>query len=194
MKTTQLVSLGLVAAATAACGGGGTAALATKQTAPKAPAGNVAPASSSSTPGRCATGSLSVHLGAAGGAAGSTYEPLVFTNKGSVSCTLDGYPGVSFVAPSTGSQVGAAASRNTQHAAALVTLAPGATASAMLQIAQEANYPAATCKPTDVSGLRVYPPGSTTALYVAFKSPQQACSTNVNQLSVQAVVSGSSGM
>src|SRR5690348_12626172 len=106
MKTAQLVSLGLVAAATAACGGG-TAQLATKQAAPKAPAGNVAAAGSTSTPGRCTTGNLSVHLGGAGGAAGSSYEPIVLTNKGSAACTLDGYPGVAFVAPSSGKQVGA---------------------------------------------------------------------------------------
>ena len=193
MKTGQLVSLGLVAAASAACGGG-TAQLATKQPAPKAPAGNVVNAGAKSTPERCATGNLSVHLGAAGGAAGSTYEPLVFTNTGSATCTLDGYPGVAFVAPQSGKQVGAAASRNPQRAASLVTLAPGASASAMLQIANYANYPASSCSPTSVSGLRIYPPGSTTAKYVAFAQIQQACSTKVNQLTVQAVVAGASGM
>src|SRR3954469_678188 len=180
MKTGQLVALGLVAAATAACGGGA-AQLATKQAAPKAPTGNVATAGSPSAPGRCITGNLSVHLGAAGGAAGSTYEPLVFTNKGSATCTLNGYPGVSFVAPSSGKQVGAPASRNPQHPAALVTLAPGATASALLQIANGANYPASTCQPTDVSGLRVYPPGAPTALYFAFnqrRKPARATSTS----------------
>src|SRR3954453_17548441 len=186
MKTGQLVSLALVAAATAACGGG-TAQLATKQAAPKVPTGNVAAAGSTSTPGRCTTGNLSVHLGPAGGAAGSTYEPLVFTNKGSATCTLNGYPGVSFVAPSSGKQVGAPASRNPQHPAALVTLAPGATASALLQIANEANYPATTCKPTTVSGLRVSPPGATTALYVAFNSAQKACSSKGYNLSVKVI-------
>jgi len=193
MKSAQLVSLGLVAAAAAACGGG-TAQLATKQAAPKAPAGNVAAAGSTSpTPGRCTTGNLSVHLGAAGGAAGSTYEPLVFTNKGSATCTLDGYPGVAFVAPQTGKQVGAAASRNAQHTAISVSLAPGASASAMLQVANHANYPASSCQATSVSGLRVYPPGATTAAYVAFTHAQQACSTSVHQLSVEAVVAGPSG-
>src|SRR3954453_7080072 len=186
MKTGQLVSLGLVAAATVACGGGA-AQLATKQAAPKAPTGNVAATGTPSTPGRCTTGNLSVHLGAAGGAAGSTYEPLVFTNKGSATCTLDGYPGVAFVAPSTGKQVGAAASRNPQYAASLVTLAAGASASAMLQIANHANYPASTCKPTTVSGLRVYPPGATTALYVAFNSAQKACSSKGYNLSVKVI-------
>ena len=196
MKTAQLVSLGLVAAAAAACGGG-TAAVATKQAAPQAPAGqqhaktNQVAATGS---GRCATRDLTVHLGAAGGAAGSTYEPLVFTNKGSATCTLDGYPGVSFVAPQTGKQVGAAASRNPQHAATSVSLAAGASASAMVQVVNHANYDPASCKATTVSGLRVYPPGSTTAAYVPFTHTQQACSTSVNQLSVQAVVAGTSGM
>src|SRR3954453_7177819 len=180
MKSTRLVSLGLVAVA-AACGGG-TTQLATKQAAPKAPAGTVAAAGSASTPGRCTTGNLSVRLGAAGGAAGSVYESLLFTNKGSATCTLDGNPGVSFVAPTTGKQVGAAASRNSQHASRLVTLAPGATASAVIQVANEANFPASTCRPATVSGLRVYPPGATTAKYVAFKTQQKACSTNVNQM------------
>src|SRR4051812_49456142 len=106
MKTGQLVSLGLVAAATAACGGG-TAQLATKQAAPKALTGNVAAAGSPSAPGRCTTGNLSVHLGAAGGAAGGIYEPLGFSNKGSAACTPDGYPRVSFVPPSSGKQIGA---------------------------------------------------------------------------------------
>jgi len=186
MKSTQLVSLGLVAVAAAACGGG-TAKLATTQSVPKAPAGNVAAAGTTSTPGRCTTGNLSVRLGTAGGAAGSTYEPLVFTNKGSATCTLNGYPGVAFVAPNSGKQVGAAASRNPQHAATKVTLAPGKSASAMLQVANEGNYPASACKPTTVSGLRVYPPGATTAKYVTFKAAQKACSTSVNQLSVEAV-------
>ena len=191
MKARQLASLVLVAAAAAGCGGG-TAQLATKQAAPKAPAGNVAAGGTTSTvgtstPGRCTTGNLSVRLGAAGGAAGSTYEPLVFTNKGSATCTLDGYPGVAFVAPQSGKQVGAAASRNPQHPATSVSLAGGASASAMLQIANHANYPASTCNATSVSGLRVYPPGSTTAIYVPFAHTQQACSTSVHQLSVEAV-------
>ena|SRR5947209_3975210 len=186
MRPTHLVLLGLVALAAAACGGG-TAKLGTTQSAPKAPSGNVAAAGTASTPGRCTTGNLSLRLGSAGGAAGSIYEPLVFTNRGNATCTLSGYPGVAFVAPNSGKQVGAAASRNPQHAAKTITLAPGKAASATLQVANEANYPAATCTPTTVSGLRVYPPGATTAKYVAFTHPQKACSTSVHQLTVQAV-------
>lgn len=150
------------------------------------------PPSSGST--TCETNALSLRLGQAGGAAGSTYQPIVFTNTGSSPCTLYGYPGVAFVAPDKGTQVGAAATRNTQHAPETITLGAGASAAAMLQMAETGNYDPATCKPTDVSGLRVYPPGNKTAAYVAFPSTQKACSTDVNQLQVQAVVAGTNGM
>src|SRR5436309_2778301 len=127
-------------------------------------------ASGSSAPPTCGTSDLSVRMGASGGAAGSEYAPVVFTNTSAVACTLAGYPGVSYAAPNDGAQVGAAASRNALHAAMTVTLAPGATASALVQMANHANYPAATCKTATVGGLRVYPPGSRTAGYVAFGS------------------------
>jgi hypothetical protein len=199
-KTTRLVSLGLVAVVAGACGGGSTA-LTTGQ-APQQSASGQQPtgatttpaATSTPAPARCATSDLSVRLGSAGGAAGSVYEPIVFTNNGAGTCSLSGYPGVSFLATKSGPQVGAPASRNQQHPATSVSLAPGATASAMLQVAEEANYPDATCKPTTVTGLRVYPPGQTQAAYVAFAQPQKACSTQVDQLTVEAVVAGTSGM
>lgn len=194
-KSTQLVSLGLVAVAASACGGS-SAALTTKQAPQQAASGQQAGASSpaSTAPSGCGTRDLSLHLGQAGGAAGSVYEPIIFTNKGANTCTLTGYPGVSFLASASGPQVGAAATRNTQHAATTVSLAPGATASAMLQVANEGNYPAATCKPTTVTGLRVYPPGQTQPAYIGFTQPKKACSTTVHQLTVEAVVAGTSGM
>src|SRR5579875_643107 len=43
-------------------------------------------------PQSCATRSLSAKLGNGQGAAGSTYVDIVFTNIGSASCTLYGYP------------------------------------------------------------------------------------------------------
>jgi hypothetical protein len=199
MNTKQLTGLAALAAVATACSGGSGHSGSTNA---GGPAQVVASSTSSAStnpasngPTGCETSSLSVKLGEAGGAAGSIYQPIVFTNTGSATCTLNGYPGVSFVAPGNGQQVGAAASRNPQHAPALVTLAPGASASATLQTGETGNYDQATCKPVDVSGLRVYPPGNTAAMYVAFPSKQQACSAgNVNQLSVEAVVAGATGM
>jgi Protein of unknown function (DUF4232) len=141
----------------------------------------------------CLTSGLSLHLGAGQGTAGSIYEPIVFTNTSGRSCTLYGYPGVSFVAPGTGHQVGAAASRNPEHAPATVTLAPGASASALLQVVDDRNFPPSSCHLVAVSGLRVYPPGNTAAAYLPFKAPSTACSTQVQQLTVQATVTGSTG-
>ena len=180
----------LVAPVVAGCSGGGShpATLA-----PVNDSGASTPAASTSAPSACSTSDLSVHLGAQGGAAGSVYAPIVFTNTSGSACTLSGYPGVSYAASENGKQVGAAATRNALHAAATVTLAAGASAAALLQMANHANYPAATCSATDVAGLRVYPPGSKTAAFVAFRSAQMACSSDVNQLTVAAVVAGTSG-
>ena len=154
--------------------------------------GTQASSSASTTTSRCKTSSLEVWLGIGpgGAAAGSTYMPIEFTNAGSASCTLAGYPGVS--AWST-SQLGSPAGRNSQVASKTITLASGATAHAVLQITDVGNYPPATCAPATATTLRVYPPGSKTAAFVALSSSQMACSTDVDQLAVAAVVAGTSG-
>ena len=135
----------------------------------------------------CLTKDLSFSIGTSDGAAGSVYEPIRMTNRGAATCTLYGYPGVSFVTGGSGSQVGAAASRNAQHAAATVTLAPGATAESIVQIVNHSNYSPSQCKVADVSGFRVYPPGETNAAYLPFDHASSACSTDVTQLTVEAV-------
>lgn len=190
MRAQWLVVLALPVVA--GCGSGGSHPISLAPA--NDPAGSTSPSATASTsPARCQTGDLSLHLGAQGGAAGSVYAPIVFTNTSSAACTLSGYPGVSYAAPNDGKQVGAAATRNTLHAASTVTLDAGASAAALLQMANHANYPAASCSAESVGGLRVYPPGSKTAAFVAFSSPQMACSSDVQQLSVAAVVSGTSG-
>jgi hypothetical protein len=127
----------------------------------------------------------------AGGAAGSTYYPLNFTNTSAAPCELYGYPGVSFVAApaSTGSQIGAAARRNGAFAKVTVRLAPGGTAHAWLQVTVAGNYPASTCQPVTARWLRVYPPGGTVAGYVGHTF--NACSaTSAALLSVLPVRAG----
>ena len=194
MRTVRALSLpGLLAllALLSACGSSSAPVAGSGASSSSAPTGSASSSIGGSS--TCLTSSLSLHLGNRGGAAGSVYQPIVFTNTGSGTCTLLGYPGVAFVTQDTGHQVGAAASRNPQHAPTTVTLAAGASASALLQIVNAANYPAARCHPTTVAGLRVYPPGSTRAAYLPFDSATTACTTQVNQLTVEAVVSGSSG-
>jgi hypothetical protein len=148
-------------------------------------------------PAACTTANLTVSLGAGNGAAGSSYYPLHFVNKGSASCTMTGFPGVSFVAPGNGNQVGKAATRSSASTPT-VTLAPGGEATATVQVAETGNFGASDCGPTAVSGLRVYPPANTAAAYVRFSGAQQACgkdlsSTGSSQLVVRPVKAGSSG-
>ena len=83
------------------------------------------PPSSPAVPACSPSGlTAAVPSGTGGAAAGSTYYPLNLTNHSGKSCYLYGYPGVSFVTSPSGSQVGAAASRNPAVAPATVVLAP----------------------------------------------------------------------
>ena len=112
-----------------------------------------------------ATTSPPVTLGQGDAAAGSVYRPLIFTNTGRATCELHGFPGVSYVAGDDGHQVGPAAEMSGERGGQVV-IAPGRTAMAPLQLVNVQNFDAAVCRPTPVRGLRVYPPGDTTALFV----------------------------
>jgi hypothetical protein len=127
-------------------------------------------------PPRCATAQLVAWIDTQGnGAAGSTYYKLHLTNLSGRPCTLRGYPGVSAIGL-TGRQLGRPASRNPAHPAGLVALRAGATATAILQITDVHNFPAAACHATTAAGLRVYPPNQTTARQVPYPFP--ACRGN----------------
>ncbi len=94
---------------------------------------------------------------------------LQLRNVGSSACTLYGYPGVSWVAGADGHQVGAAAVRQPDASGGTeksVTLAPGALASAPLDIVDAAVLSPSECEPVPVRGLRVYPPGERAALFI----------------------------
>jgi Domain of unknown function (DUF4232) len=146
-----------------------------------AAASPASPAAASGAAGgnACTPADLKVTLVTSGGgaAAGSTYYPLNFTNVSAAACTLDGYPGVSFVTSPSGSQIGSAASRNPVVPPALVTLAPGAVAHSTLQVVDALNYSKSACHPVTVHWLRVYPPNQVTAMHVSFTTT--ACSATL---------------
>ena len=122
----------------------------------------------------CATGGLVAWLDTNGdSAAGSTYFELKLTNLSGRRCALKGYPGVSAVDLS-GRQLGSAAGRNAHTRPSTVSLAPGRTAAAVLQVARTGVYPTAQCRPVTAAGLRVYPPNQKGAKVVPF--PFRACS------------------
>jgi len=160
-----------------------------------APGSPVAPATSPAASARvagvpaCPTSALTVSLGSSQGTAGSVYETIDFTNNGTSSCTLYGYPGVSLQGGSPAAQVGAAAARTTTTTASVVTLAPGAVANAVLQVTVAGNYPASTCSPTPTSDLLIYPPNQTVSASVAYSSTG-CSSTSVILLHVGAVQAG----
>jgi uncharacterized protein DUF4232 len=105
----------------------------------------------------CKVADLSFRLGGGDAAAGTSYRALVFTNKGSRTCTIQGFAGVSYVAGDDGHQVGPAAYR-VGTKGSVITLKPGDSAFAPAGFVQVANYDANVCKPTEVRGLRIYPP------------------------------------
>jgi hypothetical protein len=155
---------------------------------PPAPASPAPPSPTPTGPPACETSTLAASLGPGNGTAGSTYYPIKFTSNSGATCTLYGYPGVSFVAAS-GGQVGAAATEDPSYPRRLVTLAPGATAHAELRVTDAMNYPASACQPVTVHRLRVFPPGQTSPLYLTLNAT--ACtSTSVQILSVQTVQPG----
>ena len=151
------------------------------------------PSASPSGPAPCPSSGLQVTLGQGNGAAGSTYYPLDFSNNSGASCTLFGYPGVSFVTGIGGSQIGSAASRNPALPSELVTIPPGGVAHATLQVVNAENFAASACHMVTAHWLKVYPPNQTAPLYVSFTA--HACSGKtklVHILAVEAVRPGSS--
>ena len=127
----------------------------------------------------CATSGLKIKVDTSqgGAAAGSTYVPINFTNTTSSTCTMFGYPGVSFVTSVPGSQLGRPAKRNPAIQATTVTLAPGAVAHATLQVAEAGNYDPSACKPVTAHWLRVYPPNQFNPIYT--KYTVQVCSAKL---------------
>ncbi len=138
----------------------------------------------------CRSTHLRLSISSGQGAAGSSYQPIVFTNTGSKPCSLYGYPGVSFV-DSSGHQLGLPASHS-GGSKQLVTLAGhGGTASALLQEPDPGVFSPANCKQTTASQVKVYPPNQTGALFAA--DPVVICTTKKGRTSVRTVVVGASG-
>jgi Protein of unknown function (DUF4232) len=110
---------------------------------------------------RCPSSQLSVSLGQGNGAAGTVYFPLTFTNTGATTCNLEGYPGVSLVG-SHGNQIGSPAGRAPLTSPTVVTLNPSQSTLDFLALSDVLN---SCATPVQTSGLRVYPPDQTAALF-----------------------------
>ena len=196
-------ALTCVAALAAACGTSSPSAApaSTATTVSAAPSASTSPASTAAAsptpaatpaaaagPAACPTRSLKAKIGVSQGTAGSVYTVIDFTNIGTVTCTLYGYPGVSLAGGTPVKQIGLAAAESKVTARTLVTLAPGATANALLQVVDAGNFPPAKCGMVTAHYLQIFPPNQTTPIYLSFTSA--ACSKPVQTLNVSVVEAG----
>ena len=107
----------------------------------------------------CNADELSMAFEAAGAAAGTYSYDIIFTNIGSRSCTLFGFPGVSLV-NDNGNMIGSPAERTENSQEVTMTLAPEGKVKAVLYAANSANFSDGQCK-EGATKIRVYPPNDT---------------------------------
>jgi hypothetical protein len=124
-----------------------------------------------------------------GGAAGSAYYRIEFTNLSTTTCSLSGFPKVSAV-DLKGRRIGAFAGAEPGKKAVQVTLAPGQVASAQLRIVDALNFPADKCKATTAAGLRIGIPGGSgnKIAPLAFQTCVRATTKTLSVAPVQATV------
>lgn len=194
-----LIVLASVAGCSSSSSSPSTPASSPSTSSPAAPSSNTAPATAPASslspaatgPSPCATSGLNVTLGPSSGYAGGVDQTIIFTNTSGATCTLYGYPGVSLVSAPPYTQIGLAGQRSSTTPVKLITLATGATASAVLQIVDALNFGTATCSPTKAAFLRIYPPNQTAPVYLADAS--EVCAQPVQTLFISAVQAGSGG-
>ena len=138
---------------------------------------------------QCATSNLHAYMGSNDGTAGAIYTSVNLTNISGSTCTLYGFPGISLSEGSPYTQVGESAAWNSASTKELVTLAPGATGSAVVRIADAGNFPPATCGPvTSTTYLVVYPPNNTVPIHLS--SAATTCPGSVVTLLANAILPG----
>ena len=91
----------------------------------------------------CTSASLKLALRSDNSGAGHHYFDLIFTNSGSATCTLFGYPGVSLI-DAGGNQLGQPAERS-NGTSSTITLAPGEASHALIDFPAAANFQAGSC-------------------------------------------------
>ena len=136
--------------------------------------------------GQCTTAALDLTVGDSDGAMGSIYTPLVFTNRGTATCTLDGHPGVSFI-DDAGNQIGPSAERS-DDATPTVAIAPGEQAHATLQSHNAGLF---DCTAVSADRMRVYPPDQTEPIIIEFGFDVCITAIPEPQMTIYAVSPGS---
>jgi Protein of unknown function (DUF4232) len=122
----------------------------------------------------CAVSDLRTSLTAAGGSAGAFHYQLIFNNSSASTCTLYGFPGVSFL-DGRGHQIGPAAQEGPAAVRQLVRLAPGQKGYAGMSVTDPGIPPCAG--PGNVAQIRVYPPASFVPALVTAPAGMQVCTS-----------------
>ena len=119
-----------------------------------------------------------------GGAAGSRYINLTFTNTGKTDCAMSGYPAVHYV-NAAGQQIGAPAAKASEWSSNGGVLSPGASLPATLRETRAQLY-GESCQSVSARGYSITTPGASQPLILTFAA--EACSNSaISQLSVGAV-------
>ncbi|MFJ8914485.1 DUF4232 domain-containing protein [Amycolatopsis sp. NPDC102389] len=147
------------------------------------------PAQAQKNDGLCKAGDVKLSLKDSDAAAGTVYRKLVITNSSGHACTVQGFPGVSYVTGADGHQVGEAAYRDGAKGGP-VQLGNGESAIADVGFANVRNYPEEVCKPVETRGLRVYLPQETASNFVAMQGLGCTGKISGNQLVVKTVHKG----
>lgn len=113
----------------------------------------------------CKAADLKLSFGGNDASMSQQYQVLRFTNVGTRSCVIVGFPGVSYVAGDNGTQVGPAAVRDGKIGPQ-VTLVPGAVASTVIHSVDAQVFDQNVCHPTRVRGFRVYAPDDRAAMFI----------------------------
>ncbi|WP_165922624.1 DUF4232 domain-containing protein [Pseudonocardia endophytica] len=115
--------------------------------------------------GPCTGDRLAVSLGPTSGTGDSVTQDLILQNAGTAACVVRGFPSVVPVAGNEGTQVGDPALPVGPRGAA-VRLEPRAAAVVPFDVRDAGSYDAAECRPQDVRGLRILPPGGSGPVFV----------------------------
>lgn len=175
IRSASSVGVVTLAVVLAACSGVGSAATDTSATTVMSTTSTTAAPTPPSPD--CQPSEIDLSLGTVEGAAGSTYTPILFHNVGTRGCILEGFPDVSYVTGAAGTVVGESAVPSTQTPAP-VLIAPGSSASVVLQQARPENFPQANCVPQDVGGILVTLPGQSVPVFL--DDPTTACSVGAD--------------
>jgi hypothetical protein len=98
--------------------------------------------------------------------AGHSFGRIVLRNVSDHACHTRGFGGLSYVGDGNGTQIGAAAVRDTSTPVRTHTLQPGDRVRSAVDETRAANFRRHRCRPAPVDGFRVYVPDASVSQFV----------------------------